>query len=229
MPDTKITEAILLVGGLGTRLKSVIADKPKPLADINGKPFLEHLLDHLIENDIQRVVLAVGYKHEMIKEHFKNGYKNLEIDFAIEKQPLGTGGAIVNALEKVKADQVLILNGDVFCTFKLSEIVSDAKMQITAISVDDVSRYGSLEIDGDKLISFNEKGKTGDGLINAGIYLAKRSAFSNYSVGDKFSFELDFVPNYLKSDSIKVKIIKKRIFIDIGTPEDYSKAQKLLS
>ncbi len=163
----------------------------------------------------------------MITEHFKDGYKNLDIDFAIEKEPLGTGGAIVNALKKAKAPRVLILNGDVLCTFNIEELCSKAKLQITAIEVPDVSRYGSLQVRDDNLISFKEKGETGKGLINAGIYLADKDVFADYNVGDKFSFELDFMPSYLKNNEVKIKAIDCDIFIDIGTPEDYSKAQKL--
>ena len=184
MTDHIVDEAIILAGGLGTRLRSV-TETPKILAKICDRPFIEYLLDHLIENGLRRIVFAVGYKHELIIKHFENGYRGLDIDFAIEKESLGTGGAIVNALAKAKNQKVLILNGDVYCSFNASELISDSDLLITAIEVDDISRYGSLEIKGDNLISFLEKGSNGRGYINAGIYFADKKAFQDYPLGGK--------------------------------------------
>lgn len=229
----EINEAIILAGGLGTRLRTIISDKPKPLAEIAGKPFLEYLLDLLIYNKIKRVIFAVAYMHESIEEHFINGYRGLDIDFAIEETNLDTGGAMLNALSKAHSQRLLILNGDSFCFFDLKDLESTfegALLQLTGLSIDDISRYGALEVENQYLKGFHEKGKAGNGLINAGIYLVDKIIFSNYyKVGSKFSFEKDFIPQFLKQNKVKVSIIQNKYFIDIGTAEDYYRASQLLA
>jgi D-glycero-alpha-D-manno-heptose 1-phosphate guanylyltransferase len=117
-----VNTAIILAGGLGTRLQSVVKDIPKSMADIAGKPFLEYQLNYLESQKIEHIILSVGYKYESIQNHFGSKYKNISISYAIEKEPLGTGGAVINALKEVKEDSVFILNGDTFFPISLENL-----------------------------------------------------------------------------------------------------------
>lgn len=226
MLNYKITEAIILAGGLGTRIRSVVPDLPKVLAEVSGRPFIEYLLDLLIKNGINRVIIAAGYKNEMILEHFQNGYKGLELDFSIEEKSLGTGGAILNSLSKVKDSQkILILNGDSYVDFDIQNFNINSDLSICYVEVEDISRYGSLDVDNGYLKRFIEKGAKGKGFINAGIYILDKSIFVNYELGKSFSFEKDFIPDFLKHNNINVEKLSSSLFIDIGTPQDFKKAQ----
>jgi len=224
-------EAIVLAGGAGTRLKEVISDKPKPMALINNKPFLEYLLNYLSKNGIVHVILSVGFKSEQIQGYFGKKYRNLEISYAIEDQPLGTGGGILLALQKAKTENVFIINGDTLFNIKLQEITefhkkNKADLSIALNKVKDGSRYGTILIDNThKIISFEEKKETNqDALINGGTYLLSKSSFLNINFPEKFSFEKDFLEKYYNTKRF-YGIIFSDYFIDIGIPETYKKAQ----
>ena len=142
-------EAIILAGGLGTRLSHIVKDVPKPMAPVAGRPFLEYILDYLIENDIKRVILATGYKHEIIEQHFGNLYKNIEIIYSVENEPLFTGGAIKKALSKCKENNVFIINGDTYFNVDLKEmkkfhIESNSEITIATKLMYDFERYGTV-------------------------------------------------------------------------------------
>jgi D-glycero-alpha-D-manno-heptose 1-phosphate guanylyltransferase len=227
----KTRECIILVGGQGTRLRSVVSDMPKPMADINGKPFLEYLLHFLHRQHCNHIVLSVGYKHEMIEDYFKNQYLNLKIDYAVEKEPLGTGGGIKNSLDFISGNDFFLLNGDSFFDVNLSQL-SDfhyLKKSLISIAVKEmhhVDRYGTLTIENDKIISFNEKQPIERGFINAGVYVVSKQIFENTAISqEKFSFEKDILEaNVNKLPFFAFK--SDGYFIDIGIPEDYRKAQK---
>ncbi len=224
-------EAVILAGGFGTRLAHIVKDVPKPLADINGKPFLCYLFDYLIDNGINKVVLATGYKHEYIENYFSNKYKDIDIVYSREISPLGTGGAIKKALEKCEGDNVFVVNGDTFFNVDLllmkeKYISFNTNIMIAAKELKNFDRYGSLTIQNDKIVEFNEKRPLKEGLINGGVYFMNKHLLENIKQ-EKFSFECDFLEKDTIAKNISV-FISNGYFIDIGVPEDYSKAQKEL-
>ena len=227
-------EAIILAGGFGTRLQGVVKDVPKPMAPVNGRPFLTYILDYLIEYQYTKVILSVGYLHEKIEEYFGNQYKSLEIDYAVETEPLGTGGGIAFAMSKCVTDNVLVINGDTMFKVNLTEFEqffaeNNCLLSIVLREVDDVSRYGSVTIGNNNLIIlFSEKGiSSGRGFINGGVYLINRALFDQYPQPKKFSFEKDFMEKLYTQEQF-FAMPSNGYFIDIGIPEDYARAQQEL-
>jgi len=227
-----ISEAVILAGGFGTRFLTVVKDIPKPMAAVSGKPFLGYILDFCIAQGIQKVILAVGYKYEVIQDYFGSNYQGIDIEYAIENEPLGTGGAIKNALQHCKTLQVLILNGDSFLEMSLVDMnnlheTSKSKFTLVLKPMKNFERYGAVEIDkNDVVVAFKEKEPKNDGLINAGIYIIDKGAFMQLPLPEKFSFETDFLMPYLEKWQFK-GFVATGMFIDIGIPEDYEKAQGL--
>lgn len=224
-------DCIVLAGGMGTRLKSVVSDVPKPMAPINGVPFLEVLLNELNSQGLKSFVLATGYKTEVIQEHFSNKELSYTITYSIEDEPLGTGGAILKALEKAMTDKVLIINGDSFFKLNLKEFMEESKGINTCVlalkRIVKSQRYGSVQLSGNLVSSFEEKVFREEALINAGVYLLDREWFLSLKFPEKFSFETSFLEVYSKREMIH-GIEKEGYFIDIGIPEDYERAQREL-
>ncbi len=226
-------EAIILAGGLGTRLKSVISDIPKPMAPIHGKPFLEYLLSYLVKFKIKKAVLSVGYKYQNILDHFGNNYKGMELLYAIEDKPLGTGGGIRNAMYHINKNHFFLLNGDTFYEVDLNKlyhlhIKEKANISLSLLPMEKFSRYGSVKVNGTRITEFMPKKFTKKGLINGGIYVVNQSVFQEYSPGNKFSFETDLLQVMCKKLNIH-GYISEAPFIDIGIPEDYEKARGYFS
>jgi len=222
-------EAIILAGGKGTRLSRVVNDVPKPMAPINGKPFLEYILNDLNKKGFDSVILAVGYKNEVIINYFGNRYKNIKILYSIENIPLGTGGCVKKALLKCKEKSVYIINGDTFFNIDFSKMKSNNKVMIACKYMRDFSRYGKVEISGNRIVEFKEKLHHQSGYINGGIYLVKRDIFEGLSFDNFFSMEKDF---FEKNNDYNIEIdvfISDGYFIDIGIPEDYDRAKKELN
>jgi len=227
-------EAIILAGGLGTRLRSELSEIPKSMALIGPRPFLEYQMDHLLANGISRFILSVGYKSEYIRNHFSDQYKNREITYAIEKTPLGTGGAIKNAMQYVLGDHVVVANGD---SLFLSDL--EAQSRIHSANEADVTlalkpmrkfdRYGTILIDGNgKITSFSEKQFTGEGLINGGLYIFNAGSFRRLDLPDIFSIEKDFFKTRVNQLNF-FGAVSKGYFLDIGIPEDFKRAQYEIS
>jgi D-glycero-alpha-D-manno-heptose 1-phosphate guanylyltransferase len=226
-----VQEAIILAGGLGTRLRETIGDIPKPMALVNGKPFLEYVLDYLYDQMIDHVVLSVGYKHEMIREYFHRKYKSIDIDYAIETEPLGTGGAITNAIRHISGMKTLVFNGDTLFRINLDRLFEfhfskSSDFSIVLRKLDDVSRYGSVERDDNhRITNFCEKGeKRGEGMINGGVYLINKKFFEKHQFPEKFSIEKDCFEKLYTVHPF-YGVICRQYFIDIGVPDDYLKAQ----
>jgi len=225
----KLRECIILVGGQGTRLRSVVSDIPKPMADINGKPFLEYLIYFLHTQGCNHVVLSVGYKHEIIIDYFGGRYFGMKLDYAIENEPLGTGGGIKNSLDFISQDDFFLLNGDSFFNVDLDALANFYfyKKSVITLSVKEVQqtdRYGTLELEHDRVIRFNEKQKVEKAIINGGVYVVSKSVFNDDQFKTKFSFEKDILEK--KTDDIPIYALSfGGYFIDIGIPEDYKKAQ----
>ncbi len=218
-------QAIILVGGLGTRLSSIVNDRPKPMAKIVNKPFVEYLIDLLSDNGIKDIIFAVGYKGEMIEQYFGNGKeRNLKIRYAYEKELLGTGGAIKNAYQFIQGDRVLVLNGDTYYKMDYGTFMKDCTqidMRIVLRKVADISRYGKVCLNQNRILKFNEKeNKEEPGLINGGVYLMKSSLIETIPEG-KVSLENEMIPLWLKEGKILEGVVNEGYFIDIGVPEDY--------
>ncbi|MFZ5638495.1 MAG: nucleotidyltransferase family protein [Pseudomonadota bacterium] len=233
-PGEKI--AIVLAGGFGTRLRSVVSDVPKPMARVAGRPFLELLLAHLARNGFGRVVLSVGYLAEVIRDHFGGSWRGLQIDYAVESEPLGTGGAIRAALSRCDGDHAYVFNGDTYLALDCAgtdALWARAQAQAPIIvgrRVDDTARYGRLEVDADgRILRFLEKAASGGpGLINAGAYVLPRAIVEEFPPAKRFSFETD----YLREAVARRVFLTHETdaeFIDIGTPDDYARAQTLLA
>jgi len=227
-------EAIILAGGFGTRLQSVVKELPKPMAPVGGRPFLTYILDYLIDYNYSKVVLSVGYLHEKIEDHFGTQYKSLRISYAVEKEPLGTGGGIFYALSQCTSENVLILNGDTLFKADLDALQNFHEQHQSALSiilrqVPDTSRYGSVQTEeNQRIISFTEKNNSiGAGTINGGIYLINKDFAQKLSLPKKFSFEKDLMEKYVHAMPF-YGIASDGYFIDIGIPEDYARAQKEL-
>ena len=230
MPST----AIILAGGLGTRLRSVVSDLPKCMALVNGKPFLEFVLYYLEKQNIKKVILSVGYKKEAIISYFGSKRNSLVLEYCIEDEPLGTGGAIKKAAEMVAEPSFFVLNGDTLFDIDLKVLAkvhasnnSDAVLALR--KVENVNRYGSVECNSiQKITAFIEKGeKQGKGMINGGIYCINKDAFLKKNLPEKFSIEKDYFQKYLEELQL-FGIEFSAYFIDIGIPEDYSRAQNEL-
>lgn len=220
-------QAIILAGGFGTRLQSVVKDVPKPLADINGKPFLSYLLQNLQSYGITDVVISVGYLQEKIIEYFGDSFLGMKISYATEEKPLGTGGAILNSLKFIdKKKPVLVLNGDSFLQVDYQKLLTAHKnFTMVLRKMDDCSRYGQVVVEGNKIVEFKEKSsEKNSGLINGGIYLLNPKIFEKFSLPESFSFESDFVMKHLQELELQA-FIADEYFIDIGIPDDYKKAQ----
>jgi NDP-sugar pyrophosphorylase family protein len=222
MKDIRV---LILSGGKGTRLQTVVSDRPKPMADIAGKPFLDYLVQKLKSTGFTKISLLTGYKSEVIEDYFKS---EEVVSIIKEKTALGTGGCIRNALETVTEEKLLILNGDTYCTVDLEDFVSKAngKDSIVLQFMNKCDRYGTVELAEDnKIISFKEKDPTiVDSYINAGIYFLDRKTILDNIPMDKFvSLESEVFP------AVNLHGVKyQENFIDIGIPDDYNAAQDLI-
>lgn len=225
-------EAIILAGGMGTRLQSVVSDVPKPMADINGKPFLEYLLQYISSYGITRVILSVGYKSDVIVKHFGTRFNGVEIVYSIENEPLGTGGAIVQSLNYVNDSDFFLLNGDTFFGIdfqKLTQAHQEQRnnMTLSLKPMSNFDRYGAVTLAGKRVTAFVEKRFITSGLINGGVYVLKTNIPDLKQLAEKFSFESDYLEKKLHELQVGA-YIEDAYFIDIGIPEDYLKAQQEL-
>lgn len=225
-----LTEAIVLAGGLGTRLRAVVSDVPKPLAPVRGRPFLAYVLDHLAREGVRFAVLSVGYRADAVQAAFGDQHGTMRIRYAVEAEPLGTGGGIRLALEQTKGRSVLALNGDTYIPADLDALSdlhekSGADMTLALKPMTGCDRYGTLTLGDDRRITgFAEKGAVAEGLINAGVYAIRRGLLEEWPKGRGFSIEKDV----LEKQAAKRRFVGMRCdtyFIDIGVPEDYARAQ----
>ncbi len=226
-------EAVLLVGGRGTRLRSAVPDRPKPLADIDGRPFVQLLLDRLAAAGIRRVVLCTGHLGEMISSAFGERFGAMDLVYSRESTPLGTGGALRSALPLLRAATVLVMNGDSYCDVDLAAFLAAHRSSgagATLLVVEhqpEAERYGSVEVEGSRVRAFTEKGRSGKGLISAGMYLIERSSILDIPSGGPVSIERDVFPRWV--DKGLCAFLTTGTFIDIGTPRSYTAARSLLA
>jgi NDP-sugar pyrophosphorylase family protein len=222
-------EAVVLAGGLGTRLRAVVSDVPKPLAPIAGRPFLAWLLEGLGRQGIRRVVLATGYMAGAIRQRMGDGHAGVALDYAEEAQPMGTGGAIWGALARCSGERVFVLNGDTWLGADLAAIAAQAPAADLVMAVREVpdrSRYGSVVTEGDRVLGLAEKGPGGAGVINAGLYLMRRDLPARRPFPGPFGLEAEVLA---KPGTLDIRAhVTDAPFIDIGTPEDFARAQALV-
>lgn len=222
-------QAIVLAGGFGTRLHTVISDVPKPMAPIGDRPFLALLLEYLEKAGFEDVVLSVGYLYDKIIDYFGSQFGALNIRYAVEEYPLGTGGGICRALQLIGFGEVFVLNGDSFLSLDYLGMVAfhracQADITLALMPVNDTSRYGNVRVVENRIVCFEEKGCAGPGLINAGVYLINHSIIESQKFPEIFSFERDFLA--VEHEEIGLYgYISDTFFIDIGVPEDYQRAQ----
>jgi D-glycero-alpha-D-manno-heptose 1-phosphate guanylyltransferase len=224
-------EAIILAGGQGTRLRSVIQDVPKPMAPVANRPFLAYLFDQLCQTGIARVHLSVGYKHRVIIDYFGHRYKHLKLNYVVENEPLGTGGGIRLAMEQCESDHVVVLNGDTYFGVDIDAMVdehvkSQAGLTMALKHLENVNRYGMVQLDNNQVVRFDEKSESlKTGYINGGIYILDRNRFLERTQASKFSMEVDYMERFIGEEKF-CGFPSDAYFIDIGIPEDYNKANQ---
>jgi D-glycero-alpha-D-manno-heptose 1-phosphate guanylyltransferase len=222
-------EAIILAGGLGTRLRQEVPDLPKPMAPIAGKPFLECLLVNLAAKGFTKIIISVGYLSNKISDYFGDNYSGLALVYVVEQYPLGTGGAIRKALQHCTEEYVFVFNGDTYIDLdiaKIKQLLLNIDSPIVVVrQVPDTDRYGRIEVNDEGCISsFSEKGISGIGLINAGCYVLPRNALNDFPEDKPFSLELEYLKKNVNTQKISA-FVSQGYFIDIGIPEDYMSAQ----
>ncbi|KAB2880973.1 NTP transferase domain-containing protein [bacterium] len=231
----KNIDAVILAGGLGTRLNDSAGDLPKALVPVNGKPFLEYVFKLLCRTKfITRVVIAVGYKADKIISKYQNNSDyGFEILFSVEKDLLGTGGAIKKALQYTNSDNVLVLNGDSYVDIDIQSFISahdtkDASISVALTHVENANRFGKVNIlTNNKIVSFEEKApNSSGGYINCGVYLFRKTVFDHIPENTVLSLEKDLLPNMTKFNAFGFICTGK--FIDIGIPETYNIASDYL-
>ena len=223
-------EAIILAGGLGTRLRSAVPDLPKCMAPINGVPFISYLIDNLINEGVTKFIFSLGYKSELFISLLEEKLPIKNYLIVIEDKPLGTGGAIKLACKKAKDENVIALNGDSLFKVNLKELMQfhlekKSRCTLALKPMQDFERYGSVEIDAvQKINSFKEKQFITKGYINGGVYAIEVGSFLQKSLADKFSMEQDYLEKYSVEGNF-YGFVQEGYFIDIGIPEDFVRAQ----
>lgn len=231
MIDIKKIDVLILCGGLGRRLKSIVSDRPKPMAEIDECPFLDILIDYVASYGFKRFILCVGYKADIIKQYYRKESKPVTILFSEENKPLGTAGAVKNAQKIIKSNPFLVMNGDSFCKINLHQFLNfhlskRALLSIALVKSKKTAEFGVVKLgDSQQIIEFNEKGKADcSNLINAGIYLFEKEIISQIPENKNYSLEYDLFPRTERCYGY----ITDGTFVDIGTPEEYKRAKRIL-
>jgi len=226
----QITEAIILAGGLGTRLRSAVPDLPKCMAPVAGKPFLSYVIDYYLNQGIQQFIFSLGYMHETIEDYLSDQYAFLDMKYVIEEAPLGTGGAIKLACNHATSKDILVLNGDTLFKIDLAQLRSlhatkKSNCTLSLKPMENFERYGVVELGTDQsVLKFHEKKFYATGTINGGVYALNVEQFLKQELPEKFSFEKDYLEKEYQKGKI-FGIVQDGYFIDIGIPEDFERAQ----
>lgn len=234
MVDLVNPTAVILAGGLGSRLRSVIENQPKVLAEVSRNPFLKYLLDQLIAWHIKDVVLCTGHLGEQIEARFGTDYQGLRLRYSRESTPLGTAGALRLALPSIRSDIVLVLNGDSYCAVDFAEFwrqhcARKATATLLLVNNPDTRRFGSVQIAADRrILQFEEKKESSKpGWINAGIYLLARDLLQSIPTAKPVSLEQEIFPTWIGEDFYGH--LAAGPFLDIGTPESYALADQFFA
>lgn len=228
------TTALVLCGGLGTRLRDVVGDRPKGIADVGGRPFLDRLLDQVAAAGLARAILCTGYMAGSVRAACGDRHLGMALTYSEEEAPRGTGGAIRLALPLVSTRNLLVLNGDSYChvdlaAFRAAYEAGGGRPTILLVGVPDASRFGRVECDADGVVQrFVEKSAdTRPGLINAGVYLLPVGFARTIPADRAVSLEREMFPTWISSGLLGFRCVGP--FIDIGTPESYAAAQKFFA
>lgn len=231
-----MTTVAVLAGGLGTRLREILPDVPKPMAAINNRPFLEYLLDYWVREGAQKFILIVGYKHQQIQKYFGKSYCGIPIEYFVEKIPLGTGGALISISKNLKNPYVL-LNGDTFATVDLKSLIcfhekSASDLTMVLFKADQENRYGGIEIDDTCAIKslLTAKSKI-NSWCNAGVYYVEPRIFNSnlFFPDSRYSLEDQLIPEVI---AVGCRVMGQRQnlkFLDIGIPSDYQKSTEFFN
>ena len=227
-----ITEAIILAGGLGTRLQPVVGDLPKCLAPVAGKPFLSYLLDNSKKQGIKKFIFALGHKTDQIQSFVKKSLPEGSYSFSVEEEPLGTGGAIYKACGLAAGPNVIVLNADTYfgITYSNLSIIHELRKAACTLALKPMKafdRYGAVEIEKQVVTGFGEKKFRKDGFINGGAYALSVASLLQKSFPGNFSFERDYLEKDFRNGKF-LALVSDAYFIDIGIPEDYQRAQEEL-
>ena len=230
MSDFQEVTGVILAGGMGTRLRQVVSDRPKVMAEIKGKPFIAYLLDQLVEANIERVIISTGYMADTVEDNIGRSYNNIRIEYSKEEVPIGTAGALKLAGRTVDTEYCLVMNGDSYTefddtTFYLAHKQKNANITLVVKTLDETERFGVVcKNENNEIIDFMEKGSTkGAGFINTGVYMVNTSIIQKISKKVPCSLEYDFFPKMVGRGICGYETKGK--FIDIGTPESYSEAE----
>jgi D-glycero-alpha-D-manno-heptose 1-phosphate guanylyltransferase len=231
-----VPTAVILAGGMGTRLRSTVPDLPKPMAPINGRPFLEHQMDYWIGQGVDRFVISVGYKRQVIMDYFGQSYRAVPLVYAIEEEPLGTGGGLL-AASRGLSEPYLVLNGDTFFEVRFVELLKfhnerSSDWTFALFSAPEVGRYMGIDLNDDGEIASLKSATIKPGrLANGGVYLVNPSTVkkTKFAPGHKLSLENDLLPELVAEGSKLYGIEFSGRFIDIGVPDDYFRAMRILS
>ncbi len=232
------TSAVILAGGLGTRLRDVVPDLPKPMAPINGRPFLERQIDYWIGHGVNHFILSVGYRREVIMAHLGSRYREARIDYSVEETPLGTGGGLLLAIEKLDdRSPFLLLNGDTFFDVKLADLAGvhvahQSDWTFSLFRTNEAGRYMGMEMDTDGRILSLRSGMAEPGrLANGGVYLVNPDILQSapWRTGDTLSLEDDLLPALFRAGARLYGFACEGRFIDIGMPEDYLRSAEILA
>lgn len=232
-----VTTAIVLAGGLGTRLRAAVPDLPKPMAPVAGRPFLEHLMAYWHSQGIERFILSVGYRHEAIESHFGTRYRDATVEYAIETEPLGTGGAVLLAARGLATEQrFLLLNGDTYFAASLRDLHEsavrwDADWCFSVFRSDDTERYMGMALStSGQVISLRADQATVGQRVNGGVYCVHPRSLRRLEgrFGARFSLENDFLPAAHASGQRLFALECAGTFIDIGIPADYRRAADVI-
>ena len=226
--------ATILAGGMGTRLRSVVADRPKVLAEIHERPFLAYLLDQLAAAGVRNVVICTGYLGERVRAIFGNSYGEMQLHYSQESSPMGTAGALRLALPKLESDPVLVMNGDAFCAIDLERFYAwhgnrGARATMALIKVNNAARYGRVQVDPEGVVvHFAEKSEgSGPAWVNAGIYLVDRALLETIETNRLVSLEKEIFPAWI-GKGLYGYLCEGR-FLDIGTPQSYADAERFFA
>jgi NDP-sugar pyrophosphorylase family protein len=228
------SEALILAGGLGTRLRGIVKDSPKPMAEIAGRPFLEWLIIQVRSQNVRKVILCVGYLGEVVQRHFGDGRQwGVSIDYSIENSPLGTGGGLRLAANRISENPVLAMNGDSYCRFDLEKLMHEhktrgARTTLVLVEVADRSRFGSIALGKDgSIATFHEKSPEAcSGLVNAGIYLMETETIQSITPSRPVSLENDVLPGLVGRGLFGT--VSRGPFVDIGTPSSFAGASEII-
>lgn len=235
IPDISSCTAAILAGGLGTRLRSVISDRPKPMAEVNGRPFITYVLDQLIDAGIKRAVICTGYLGEKVKTSLGHHWRALQLSYSQEKVRLGTAGALRLAAPQIPSDNVLVMNGDSYLSANLQEFwiwrhIHLVQASMVLAQAPDTRQFGRIQVDENsgRILKFEEKGNIqGAGWINAGIYLLPKSMLEVIPANQEVSLEKDCLPKWITMGFYGYQ--SQGRFLDIGLPETYAIASNFFT